>query len=343
MNEIITKDKELNNCTFVKMVLMILVVAGHCTELWTGSWYGITPVFTNKLFGAFTLWLNNIHTYCFVLVSGYLFYYVKYERGGYQRYLPFIKNKIDRLMVPYIFVGFIWVMPVAAILYEYSFCDIFENFILGIKPGQLWFLLALFNIFVIFFPISDFCKTHFRASAIGMLTLYVISELFAGELLYFQIYRVLRYILIFWIGFILREYKHDYLYKFPVWLYLIIDIGIFVLSRIVSFEAPLIGELASFAFSLVLRVLGALMAFLVLQKVADRISNGRLVVCLEKNSMIIFLFHMQIVLIINSLLNGVLPTVLHVSLSFVLSMTIPLCIGKVLRKSAMCRKMVGEK
>ena len=45
-NKLLTEKKtnliELENCSFVKAVLMILVIIGHCIAFWSGDWF--TPL-----------------------------------------------------------------------------------------------------------------------------------------------------------------------------------------------------------------------------------------------------------------------------------------------------------
>ena len=37
------RQTELTNCTFVKTVLMLIVLIYHCIIFWTGSWFVKTP------------------------------------------------------------------------------------------------------------------------------------------------------------------------------------------------------------------------------------------------------------------------------------------------------------
>jgi fucose 4-O-acetylase-like acetyltransferase len=77
------KEAELENCSFIKTVLMLCIVLYHSLLFWSGTWFKvISPERIVPAFSYLTTWLNSFHIYGFVLVSGYLFYYVKYERGG---------------------------------------------------------------------------------------------------------------------------------------------------------------------------------------------------------------------------------------------------------------------
>ncbi len=90
------KQFELINCNFVKTVLMLLVVLYHSCVFWTGSWFNIlAPSGNSAVLELFSKWLNSFHIYGFALVSGYIFYYIKYEKEKYNGLLPFLVNKAN--------------------------------------------------------------------------------------------------------------------------------------------------------------------------------------------------------------------------------------------------------
>lgn len=141
---------ELHNCDFVKAVLMLAVVFYHSCLFWNGNWFDFcNPYFgVSKLCQLFVSWLNSWHIYAFTLVSGYLFYHLRYERNKYSEFVPFLKKKIQRLLIPAYFVGLIWIVPVNT--YFWGDCvRNFLKFISGVSPSQLWFLFMLFDVFMI--------------------------------------------------------------------------------------------------------------------------------------------------------------------------------------------------
>lgn len=106
-------NAELDHCSFVKTVLMLFVVLYHSCVFWTGNWFVETPVYPSRFLEVLAEYLNSFHIYAFTLVSGYLFSYLKLEKGKYERFLPFTVNKAKRLLVPYVFVAAVWVIPVS--------------------------------------------------------------------------------------------------------------------------------------------------------------------------------------------------------------------------------------
>lgn len=141
----------LSYCNFAKTVLMLSVVLCHSAAFYGGNWFNAcTVVETNKVLTLLSSWLGTFHVEGFTLISGYIYYYIKYEKDGYQDFGKYIKNKYKRLLVPYIAVSCFWVIPIGAIFYSYSLIDIVKNYALGESPSQLWFLLMLFNVFIIY-------------------------------------------------------------------------------------------------------------------------------------------------------------------------------------------------
>ena len=95
---------EVDNCRFVKIILMFFVLIYHSCVFWTGNWFTSNPIKNSLALKYLSLWLNSFHVYGFFLVSGYLFYYAKYERDKYKRFKNMLLVKIKRLLVPYVFV-----------------------------------------------------------------------------------------------------------------------------------------------------------------------------------------------------------------------------------------------
>lgn len=75
------KEKTLKNCGFVKMGLMFLVILGHCTAFWNGTWFTGNPFYKSSMLGIFSDYLGSFHIYAFTLVSGYIFAF-KMSGGG---------------------------------------------------------------------------------------------------------------------------------------------------------------------------------------------------------------------------------------------------------------------
>lgn len=206
------RDIDLASCNYIKCILMLAVVLCHSCAFWGGGWFSaVTPSVIVPPLGWLSSWLGTFHVSGFVLVSGYLYYYLRYEAGKYRDIKIFFLNKFKRLIIPYIFVSLVWVIPFAVYFYHYSISDLFVNYVLGASPSQLWFLLMLFGVFVIIYPLSNFLARSRVITVIGLAAIsymlgYVVSYISKGV---FQIGTSFSYVPYFLIGFLFRKYWAD--------------------------------------------------------------------------------------------------------------------------------------
>ena len=50
---------------------------------------------------------------------------MRYECGKYAEFVPFCRKKLQRLIVPYIFVSAFWVVPFSVYFFDLSMKDVF--------------------------------------------------------------------------------------------------------------------------------------------------------------------------------------------------------------------------
>lgn len=50
---------ELESCSFVKTVLMLLVVVYHCFLFWSGGWLTEEPVYEAKVLAIIAMWITR--------------------------------------------------------------------------------------------------------------------------------------------------------------------------------------------------------------------------------------------------------------------------------------------
>ena len=96
---------------------------------------------------------------------------------------------------------------------------------------------------------------------------------------------------------------------------------------------------------LLLHTTGALMAFVTLQKIADRMNwkEKRWFLFISKNSMGIYLFHQQIVYVCIYLFNGVINPYVHAAINFISAIMISIIISTILMRYRYLRFLIGEK
>lgn len=338
-------QKELENCAFVKTALMLLVVFYHSILFWSGKWYTADPVFSSGLLAALAYWLNTVHIYGFALVSGYLFRYGKEEAGKYSRFVPFLIRKAKRLLVPYVFAAVCWCAPVWCAWQEADPGVLAEKFLLATGPEQLWFLWMLFDVFVLVWPLSGFLARHQAGSMVLGLAFYGIGV--AGPHLmpnYFQIWTACRYVVFFLLGYKLRQWGSGAVRRIP-WYVWVACSGLlcYVTHRISGGETLILRGL-SVGLSLSCNLVGALMAFVVLQKAADLglHRRGKIFSFLRGCAMPVFLFHQQFVYFFLSAFNGALHPYLHGAVTFLGALSLSLLVSAALMKYKWTRFLIGE-
>ncbi len=336
------RTRELKNCGSVKAMLMLLIVLYHSMAVYMGSWGPFTPAQSVPLLGHLARWLNSFHIYAFALVSGYLFYYLKQEQGRYAEYLPFLENKARRLLVPYITAAVFWVVPVYVL---FSGTDgLVENFLLCRNPSQLWFLWMLFWVFAWFWPMAGFCDRHPVWGCVLAGAFYGLS-LVGGRLIpnYFGIWNGCRYIIFFYMGFLIRKFGSEALRKIPWILWLVLDVALYVSFRWTEGGNGAFWKLMTVGLEFACHGAGAVAAFVILQKLADRWQDSRCMAFLGDHSMQVYLLHQQIIWVSLYLCNGRLPALAVVSVNFVCALGLSLGLSLVLSRWKWTRRLLGGK
>lgn len=102
--------------------------------------------------------------------------------------------------------------------------------------------------------------------------------------------------LFFWLGFKLRQNGTETIRRIPIVVWLLSSVALFVLKEYLgNFEAIFL-KMLTIGVSLVSHIIGALMAFVVLQKIAGKVNwHNKYFVFLSKRSMVVYLFHQQVI------------------------------------------------
>ncbi|MBE5799010.1 MAG: acyltransferase [Clostridiales bacterium] len=133
-----------------KCITTILVVVAHATRMYTPA--GAIPAAKQSAFlRNFTNYVYVFHMPLFVMLSGCVFGYC-IERGKYSDVLAFVKNKGKRLLIPYAAFGILYVAPVMHMLRLTNLgymSYVVNGIVLSKDSRHLWYLLALFWIFLI--------------------------------------------------------------------------------------------------------------------------------------------------------------------------------------------------
>ncbi len=343
-----TKDYLKNN-TFVKTILMLLVIFGHACAFWSGHWFTEDPAIQSTLLDILYSWVNAFHIYAFALISGYTFAF-KRLAGGYDKYLPFLKTKALRLLVPYAFTALVWVAPLSAYFMHWDIQYLFQKYVLGINPSQLWFLLMLFDVFAIVWPLWNLFRDRPVLGYAIVLGFYVVG-VFGDRVLpnVFCIWKACQYIPFFFIGIRIRvkeeAQKKTVTETLPWFVWLVLYMIVFVLFLYAGDKSGMVWNAAERAVGFVLHVLGALAAFTTLHAIAPLFQwkSSRFFNALALSSMPMYLFHQQIIYFTITWLNGRVKPIVNAGINFLAAAVLSFLLSRLLMRWKVTRFLIGEK
>ena len=142
-----TREYRIDN---LRSLAILLVVFGHSIIIYSSSWNLYTSIHHMPILDKIKDIINLIQMPIFMSLSGYLFVSALRKKQTSQ----IIKDKAKRLLVPYIFFAFLWLLPIRYMI-SYPKYDmplykvILKCIIYGSDNGHLWYLITLFWNFVI--------------------------------------------------------------------------------------------------------------------------------------------------------------------------------------------------
>lgn len=192
----------LRELDYLKIIGILLVVIGHCTSIYTGGWVFTSPV-NSPIYGLIASYVYTFHVPMLVFVSGSIYYYCRINKGKYSSLKSLIINKLKRLIVPFLFIGILYSIPIKYIIgmIEGNIFINIKDFVLGSNTGHLWYLLMLFNIFILFYLYEKFILNKKYSIILNLILfsiLYISSGFFTNI---FQINRAIQYSIFFYLGY----------------------------------------------------------------------------------------------------------------------------------------------
>lgn len=211
-----TIRKNLDEVSFIRPILIILMVLYHALCIHTGNWRileGMTVIPAYRELGriAYSFMLES-----FVFVSGYVWAYQRETRGKKEGFLLLCKKKAMRLIVPYLLFGVLYML-----LFTWH-----ETGIFGVIEGSshLWFLLMLFWCFLI-----GWCILQFKLSPKIVLPVIFIVSLARPVGLPLRLSQTLYYLPFFFLGYYIYCYYDWLRFKLRGW-HLAASWGLFILA-----------------------------------------------------------------------------------------------------------------
>lgn len=152
-----TITRQFNEYDLLKVFATLLVVIGHVTIRYNDTSY---PGLDTSLPVMVTQIIYLFHMPLFMALSGAIFDLGK-QSGKYVSFTPFVLNKTKRLLVPYILVGTCFLVPSMYFFNSNGTNNIifyYKNLLWGTDCRHLWYLLALFEIFILHYTLTRYLK-----------------------------------------------------------------------------------------------------------------------------------------------------------------------------------------
>lgn len=184
----------------LKSFTILLVVLGHITIIYSPH-SSLPQPNGNTWINLLTDAIYSFHMPLFMFVSGCI-YAIGRKRQKYRQLPDLLRNKFRRLMIPYLFIGLGLLIP-TLIWLRMTESDYFQSaldLLRGMQVKHLWFLLALFLIFLIVRVSESWME---RTSPLVVLTGSVALAVFLPleKLQFFQLAMVIRFLPYFLLGY----------------------------------------------------------------------------------------------------------------------------------------------
>ena len=308
------------NCTDVKsrhynalkLIAALLVVIAHSSRMYVGDGV-VQPAGSSSILCTLSLSIYTFHMPLFIAVSGMIYGYCIDNLGKYEKSFEFIKGKAFRLLIPYLFFGIVCVAPVMVWLNftEDSYPMYCLKGILLVKDSRhLWYLIVLFEIFVICMFAKRLIQKRNIFVSVGIVVALTVLALFADGLpKALQFHHCCYYLLYFFLGILFNRYYEKVcgILKNPICILLMLccSIWLFIYRDVVP---PIPGALSGCAVTI------GLTAYF-----SEKFMNSTLVKRAVKNGFGIYLFHPVIIYILYSYLGpmDILPAVLFTGITVV--------------------------
>jgi peptidoglycan/LPS O-acetylase OafA/YrhL len=163
---------------------------------------------------------------------------------------------------------------------------------------------------------------------------------------FFMIWRACTYTPVFWLGLKLRQKNLRLIKQIPWFFWILVDVLVFLTVTYVLKGTSIFIKLLLLGGEFILHILGAVMAFVLLQKIANKLSRwkeNRVFMRLSKYSMSMYLLHQQVIYFCIAILNGILNPYLHAGVNFFISMVVSFLISAILMRFKITRFLIGEK
>lgn len=333
-----SQSKRLTRLCNIRSFAILVVVLGHSIILYSSAWNlyqtSISVPFLDRL-----KWIIDVlQMPLFFSLSGYLFVFTHQKKYGF---LQLVKNKVLRLLVPYLGIAVLWLLPIRFSVGFPSYQDIsvttfLEKLLTSEDVGHLWFLPALFLMFVLSELILSIAEKIPGIKKVSAIFLCV-----AALGLYLEGYRIgfgyppllgaFNYLIWFSLGYLLNTYsrilKRTYDIPLIKWGLLLLNVALYAYCCVVGSVRVLI--------SLLLRGLCIINAYGAMPQ-----RTCGIVEKVDRNSFGIYLFHSPLIYFTFSMIPNASPIIV-VFVNFVIFGAVAYGLTELVRKTKL-KVLIGE-
>ena len=133
----------LNEVSFMRPFLLLLLVSYHAFAPWCGSWGMPAGCHDLEPYRWVALFSRAFRLEAFVFVSGYIFTFQMLDKNKFTSFGEFFKSKVVRLLIP------CWVFGILYFVLFKKYVNIWQTiYYIGGGIGHLWYLPCLFICFI---------------------------------------------------------------------------------------------------------------------------------------------------------------------------------------------------
>ena len=330
------ESDKMQNVSILRVCSMMLIVLYHSLCFYIGVWWYLSTV-EEPIWKLIAFPVVKVGLTTFVFISGFLYGYMYIERGKYRKVKSFIINKSKRLLIPYFFWGIVMILMMPLLHIPWI------NLLTG-GVAHLWFLLMLFEFFVLMSLLNKFgigvqkaTILDFVIVIISFISLYVWKQ-YSSHHHMLGIENTLYYLPTFLVGFYFAKYRQKMNGK---------DVAsfLFLIGIIVVFLLFFFGYPDSDTLFRIPAILVSVSAMVLLKDSSFPFCQSKLFVNLDKNSMGIYIFN-QIVVFILLLIPDMNTFLSHhsfvgVFLIFIISFIVPWLLSNLFNKSKYTSFLIG--
>lgn len=332
----------IEDLTTLRALAILLVVLRHCFAPYMKTW-PVSEYYTYELFtDIMGKYISTISMPLFVFISGFLFSYLRNKLKKYPTFQILLSKKIARLLRPYIILAPIYILIFVDINYILDFINPLWK-----GAGHLWFLLMIFLVFILFYPLA----TYFKKKPFEYFFLIILCFfLYPGFSIIglYPLSKVFHYLPFFYLGYFFHFRNEKIMEKIEnkLWIFILIHTILFITSILAPklITNGILKTLFNAYINLPLGIMSVSILFLIFTKSKNLkiVGHSLIVKKLNQTSYYIYLLHQPILLFLFEInFLQTLPPFLVILFSFFSTILVSFFLASILLKFYWSKKLIG--